>query len=276
MDVKTLSEVYNNALSIRKTKVESYPPIEIIEKYIYSSRHLDIKGGIVNFLGSPSELSYIDLDVYEYLKEKYRVSYREFVDYLLSKNYSKAHIDKAITKSPIVYVNKSRGLQHHQYSLVPGKAKPIITNSDSRYHNYLSRLRKIEEFGTDTFVATKARNEQSTLSSWLFEDKAECDCAICGESYHVKALVTAHKKKRSIPNDAERLNPYIVMPLCIFGCDYLYESKIIYVLDGIIKINPTILIGKAESRRAKELSGRRLNANWLQGPKEFFLLPDIE
>jgi len=272
--IKTLSEVYRNAMTGRSEKYD-YPPLGIIEKYLSSSRYLNIEDGIATFLGTTTELSDIELEVYEYLKKEKSVNFPTFKTYLISKNYGDAHINKVVTASPIIYVDRSKGRHHFEYSLVP----EVIKNNKSddledRYKSYLSRLRKIADSGTDSNVESKRRREQYILSEWLFDGKTECNCAICGESYHINSLVTAHKKKRSECNEAERLDPYIVMPLCVFGCDYLYESKAIYVEHGLIQLNNKKLIGKTEGNRAKELASKKIEDYWLQGSEGYFGKPD--
>lgn len=180
-----------------------------------------------------------------------------------------------MTASPIIFVNRSKGRHHFEYSLVPEVIKSNkSSNLEDRYKNYLSRLHKIADSGTDTNVETKRRREQYILSGWLFDGKTECNCAICGDSYHINALVVAHKKKRSECNEAERLDPYIVMPLCVFGCDYLYESKAIYIENGLIQINKKKLIGKTEEIRTKELAGKKIDGYWLQGSESYFIKPN--
>lgn len=71
----------------------------------------------------------------------------------------------------------------------------------------------------------KARTEQNFLRKYLFGNKKTCKCGICGESYPVSFLVAAHIKKRAHCTDEEKLDyKNIVMPMCKFGCDDLYEK----------------------------------------------------
>jgi hypothetical protein len=37
------------------------------------------------------------------------------------------------------------------------------------------------------------------------------------------------QEKRKDCTEHERTDPYIVMPLSVFGCDYLYEKRLIYI-----------------------------------------------
>lgn len=91
----------------------------------------------------------------------------------------------------------------------------------------------------DREVTSLARVEQSRLRNYLFKNKPIGTCGICNKVYPVNFLVAAHIKKRSLCSREERLDyENIVMPMCKFGCDDLYEKKYIYINDdGIISIN---------------------------------------
>jgi len=94
-------------------------------------------------------------------------------------------------------------------------------------------------------------------------------CAICGQEYSKNAIVTAHKKKRSVCTEAEKRDPYIVFPVCSFGCDYLYERGFVSVKDDeVISGHPAG--GPTEEELVKTLVGRRLNARWTEGPSSYF------
>ena len=108
------------------------------------------------------------------------------------------------------------------------------------------------------------------MQRWLFEGKTQEVCAICGERYMVGSLVTAHKKRRSICTTEERLDPYIVMPLCLFGCDYLYENQYILIQEGIVTRGGSIESADKEHSYIENLVGREIPHIWRQGPQDYF------
>ncbi|WP_214111351.1 hypothetical protein [Acrocarpospora catenulata] len=79
-------------------------------------------------------------------------------------------------------------------------------------------------------VTSEQRREQSALRRLLFGSAATAACALCGETYPVRFLVTAHIKMRSLCSDEERRDlAHVAMPACQFGCDVLYETGYIAV-----------------------------------------------
>lgn len=82
---------------------------------------------------------------------------------------------------------------------------------------------------TDKVSTSYSRVEQGYLRKILFGRKLYENCACCGKSYPTQFLKTAHIKKRAYCSYEERLNPKIVMPMCNFGCDDLYEKGYVSV-----------------------------------------------
>ncbi|MED4461844.1 hypothetical protein [Metabacillus fastidiosus] len=77
------------------------------------------------------------------------------------------------------------------------------------------------------------RTEQSFLRKYLFKNKKTSCCGICHKEMPVEFLVAAHIKKRAKCTDEEKLDyKNIVMPMCKFGCDELYEKGYIGVKNG--------------------------------------------
>ena len=269
--VNRLSETYRNALD-RRTYKYPYPPIEIISDYLRSSIYFENNQDTLTFIGETTKLNRIEIDVVEYLKSTSPVRYSEFSSHLASKEYGEAHIEKDAFYSPLVYVDKSKGRSRYEYSLV-GNLKGSLPNDgilNDRYSQFILKLRNISEKGTDDTVEQKKRREQRILKQWLFENKNQENCAICGNKYSVSALVAAHKKKRADCNEAERLDPYIVMPVCVFGCDYLYENRHIYIGDGIIKAGLPIRNKGQELKVLETLVGRQVDKEWLKGQTTYF------
>ena len=148
-----------------------------------------------------------------------------------------------------MYVNKSKGRQHYEYSLV-GTPGVFL----DRYQEFSRELAALEQ--TDEPVEAKQRREQPILRRWLFEGKTTERCAICGEEHMVSALRAAHKKKRSQCIESERRDPYVVMPVCIFGCDFLYEARHIVVEDGVVQAGSTGDFGEADRRYLQKVIGK--------------------
>lgn len=87
---------------------------------------------------------------------------------------------------------------------------------------------------TDTTVVTKGRREQSPLRKYLLDTGDLEACSICGSSLPSEFLVVAHIKKRSKSCEEERKDVNIVLPMCVFGCDALFEMGWIGVENGNI------------------------------------------
>lgn len=273
-EVSKLAVAYRNALD-RRTHNYPYPPVEIIADYLRSSIYFVNIHDVLSFTGEPEPISEIEEDIVQHLKENGAANYQSVFTYLNSKNYKKPHIDKALLYSPLVYVDKSKGFGNHVYSLVGnliGKL-PIEPASHDRYKVYLSKLRDIANNGTDETSEHKRRREQGILQDWLFEGKTKETCAICGNKYSVHALVAAHKKKRSKCNTAERLDPNIVMPLCLFGCDYLYEKRLVYIKDGLVREGNLSEHEDEEKKVVENLIDKKIDERWLEGPASYFENP---
>ena len=86
----------------------------------------------------------------------------------------------------------------------------------------------------------------------------------------VSALVAAHKKKRTLCNPAERRDPDIVMPLCVFGCDFLYENRHVIVDDGVVIRGDLEDCTEAVRECAERLDGRKIRDRWLAGKPWYF------
>ena len=262
-EVRRLAEVFHNALD-RRTQHHPYPPVELIEQYLRSSRYYGVAEGKAGFVGQTIEdLSDIERDVVDYLRNHGTASRRDFRLHLSDRGYSNALATKAINASPFVYVDKSEGRQHYEYSLV-GTPGVFL----DRYQEFSRELAILEH--TDEPAGVKSRREQPILERWLFDGKTTEHCAICGDEHMVSALWAAHKKKRSQCTEAERRDPYIVMPVCIFGCDFLYEKRYIIIEDGVVQGGSTGNFGEADRRYLKKVIGRTLNDEWLQGPSSYF------
>lgn len=75
------------------------------------------------------------------------------------------------------------------------------------------------------------RPEQQQLRKILFGNLDQLTCALCGKKYPSSFLVAGHIKKRAVANSRERADRAIVMPVCLFGCDQLFEQGLVSVAD---------------------------------------------
>lgn len=81
----------------------------------------------------------------------------------------------------------------------------------------------------ESVTKKKNRMEQQLLRAILFVNKTSERCACCGEEVPIEFLVTAYIKRRSHCNKEEKLDSNIVIPMCKFGCDELYEAGLLVV-----------------------------------------------
>jgi hypothetical protein len=274
-DLIKLADVLANSLYRRtpfyQSKGYAYPGAQAISAWIVRSKWFDVEGSIARFKGRKSELPAIEADLISYLREVKVSSFSDCRNYLKAKGHGKDNIVKAVQKSPLVLVDKSAGRTKHLYKLLDLVVPCPSTTPVDRKRRYEKRLKEMlcRKGTTDSSRESFERNEQQILREYLFENLAECECAICGEIFSVSALVAAHKKKRAICTDLERTDLSIVFPLCKFGCDYLYEEGLIRVVGGklkaVVSSNDNI-----ETKRAKFLEGRRISEKWISSDPPYF------
>ena len=270
--VEKLAISFSNALNRRSIRY-SCPDENLISTYLKSSIYFECNQNILLFTGETSELMPIELDAVNFLGPLDSSTSKELKTHLLSKGYEESYINKIIYNSPLIYVDKTDGRYYYKFSFI-GKSndlRPREVNIDDRYWVFVRKLRRKEE--TDLTSEQKVRTEQTLLSQWLFEGKKYEYCAICGKKFNVSALDAAHKKNRKKCNKAERLDPYIVMPLCKFGCHYLYDQKYIYIQDGKICAGVSISGDGHEKEFVNILLGKKIDRRWLEGNKEYFEKP---
>ncbi|RDW17664.1 hypothetical protein [Oceanobacillus chungangensis] len=98
-------------------------------------------------------------------------------------------------------------------------------------------LNKYDDSELDKKGEITYRVEHKDLRKHLFKGKISERCGICGKEYPVNLLVAAHIKKRAECKPHEKKDKNIVMPMCTFGCDDLYERGYISVKNGKIVAN---------------------------------------
>lgn len=273
-DSTRLAAAFRNALDSRTCRYP-YPPTKIIEEYLRSSVYTVNAGSGLRFIGETTELNQIEEDLVSFFGIRESTSFSELDKHLSHKGYGRPYIVKMTNFSPLVYVDKNKGRKHYVYSLI-GHQRSVQDNSSdiNTYEFYLRRLRVLLDVGTDETREQTVRKEQHILQEWLFKGRAHENCAICGQEFSVNTLVTAHKKPRSDCNDAERLDPYIVMPLCLMGCDYLYENMYIYIDEMEVKRGLPFLNARSESSLIEKLVGRKVESKWQLGNPSYFRSPN--
>ena len=262
-EIARLAEVFHNALRGRPQKRE-HPSLGLIEEYLESSLSFVNTNDVVRFANQPDvSLNQIEKDLVAYFETRNAASFKELRTFLSHKGYGRPHIIKATNTSPIVHVDRSGGQGFHVYTLVGNPRQ-----ANDRYAAFLRELGSIHN--TDESLESKTRREQDTLRRWLFEGKCKENCAICGKEHMVTALVAAHKKRRRDCNERERRDPHIVMPICVFGCDFLYERRHIVVDEGFVRENLVAQFGAADVDYLNRLIGRKLDDKWLEGDSSYF------
>lgn len=275
VELNELAETLSNALYRRGPKY-AFPSTAVVRSYLSTSKHTTLADAVVVLNLSCSNLMPIELDIVETLKKDQPTDFPSLAVALKPKGHSRPYIIKSISNSPLVYVDKSDGRGHYKYSLV-GKSLSggEGERASDRYDRYRERLIDSSKEGTDREQLGYARNEHPILRQWLFDGKSVERCAICGDEYSVSALIAAHKKRRADCSGNERIDPYIVMPLCLFGCDHMYERGYVYIQDGKVTegLLPAFLTA-GERAAVSRVLGRHLDEKWLMGSESYFRKPD--
>lgn len=260
--VHILSDVLNRYIERRNLPYGS-PTSEVIAEYLKESIHTTLDGEKVDILMEGTSLNQIEKDILRFYREsgETNISYSELRSFLHELGYEKPYYDVALFRSAFLHVDRSAGRGNYRFILLDSFT-PL-----NLYEVILERLNKLD--GTDFTSEERLRKEQRILRDWLFLGKDVEHCAICGKLYSVQSLVCAHKKKRAYCTEEERTDPHIVMPLCQFGCDAMYEYQYLGVLNGEIFAN-TEGLTEVERAYVTQIVGRKLDSRWLEGKLVYF------
>lgn len=141
------------------------------------------------------------------------------------------------------------------------------TVTENQYNEIVDSLSSGDSL--DKEGKTKSRVEQGFLRKSLFGSNRIDKCGICGKEYPISFLVAAHIKKRAFCSKEERLDyTNIVMPMCKFGCDDLYEKGYITILDGKVEINEKATTSYLDEYMG-QIKGRQI-ANWNEASFKYF------
>lgn len=81
----------------------------------------------------------------------------------------------------------------------------------------------------DRRQTSSARVEQNLLRKVLLSNRSVETCSVCGSTLPVDLLVIGHILKRSQCSPQQRKDRANVMPVCLLGCDSLFEKGYVYV-----------------------------------------------
>lgn len=125
--------------------------------------------------------------------------------------------------------------------------------------------------GLDREYTINGRREQGYLRALLFKEKSISTCGICGREFPVELLVAAHIKPRSKCTLREKRDAAnIVFPLCLFGCDSLYERGIVSINSkGYVVVRATAELTKSVSHHLKNIKGRKCES-WTDTNARYF------
>lgn len=276
-DSRHLAEACLRYLAGRKGK--RYPhspaPASLIRRYFETSTEFQVADGRVRYAHARSvDLGAVEEDLVACLKERSEGTTGAQVSaYLKARGRKKSSISAATGKSPLARRVGERAGPGYTYFLIgtgPDGSSTMVGRTDhQRYAQYRERLDRLAR--TDVDIEAKSRTEQELLRRWLFpEGQDEECCALCKRRFLVSELVAAHKKKRTLCNPAERRDPDIVMPLCVLGCDLVYEDRHVVVRDGVVVSGESEGCSEAVRDYAEGLAGREICDRWLAGKPWYF------
>lgn len=191
-----------------------------------------------------------------------------------------------LKKQSISYETFNRVVGYASKNVIQGfsvldeeKSEKILSYFDLGSDEYFSEITEQEfekatlSFNVDSLdreAKTKIRVEQGFLRDKLFRNKKTDTCGICGRLFPIEFLVAAHIKKRSLCNDDEKLDyKNIVMPMCKFGCDDLYEKGYITVISGNVIINKKFKVTEEMKKYLADIENR-LCMYWNNSTQRYF------
>jgi hypothetical protein len=136
---------------------------------------------------------------------------------------------------------------------------------------YEQMQRELDSYESlDQAQVVLARREQAFLRRYLFRDQEVGTCAICGEILPAILLVAAHIKPRATCGDAERRDyANNVMPMCLLGCDALFERGLVVIKDGKVQVRMRSSSNNRLDSFLKHLDGRPTLA-WKKSRVKYF------
>lgn len=132
---------------------------------------------------------------------------------------------------------------------------------------YTEAVLELESLDKQRVVAV--RTEQRFLRRHHFKGLTGT-CGICERDFPVGLLVVAHIKRRAACSDEEKRNyQHNTMPMCVFGCDSLFERGFIVVKNGRVVPGPTQAATKSVEDRVSWLNGK-ISRFWSESSASYF------
>ncbi len=122
----------------------------------------------------------------------------------------------------------------------------------------------------DLPATSRKRAEQVLLRRILLGGKRQEACSVCARVLPVDLLVIGHIRKRHSCNAGQKLDLANVMPVCLLGCDKLFENGYIHVNpSGKICLSEKIPGNDALGTFVDNLVGRQCAA-WSSSSESYF------
>lgn len=132
-----------------------------------------------------------------------------------------------------------------------------VEGQDAEYRRIDQALVDLGEL--DARREVLVRTEQHFLRRHLFGADGVGACGLCGRQFPASLLVAAHVKRRADCSDVERRDyASNVVPMCVFGCDALFERGILAVDGrGQIRWGRRFKLTESAEAYARDLVGER-------------------
>ncbi|UEG48631.1 hypothetical protein LK994_08275 [Ferruginibacter lapsinanis] len=169
---------------------------------------------------------------YVYFLEEIRNLNIPYIEFNTTVGYANNYVIQGFG----VLTEEQSNLVFNRFDLASEVFIPVV--NAPTFENLINLLDNLED--TEREITTTRRLEQGYLKTYLFGNNTNGTCACCKKVYPVSYLVTAHIKKRSYCTPQEKRDLNVVMPMCKFGCDELFEKGYIIVENGqFVSLNKT-------------------------------------
>ena len=243
IEINRLAESIKNGLQYRSAEL-IFPPVEVIEKYLRSSKFTSVHDELVTFHGERGELTDIEAACVQYFKSigHKTVNAATLRSHLKSQGFQKKeNIDDVIYKKAIVHIDKSDAEGNYQFSLVCKRDGDLeVDKAVGRYPDFVNRLKE---------------PKMSREGKWHVETDSESE-------YNIPDWITRNDVLESM-REFELLDGFA-------------QSTFYDVLDDNgVRYPPKAVIGLA-SRRYTDVSLRGRNFQGGPGTKCFRILEKFE
>ena len=143
----------------------------------------------------------------------------------------------------------------------------VVDKASSEFDEIESKLQHIDKLDEENTTLT--RREQAYLRKYLFGSDEAGTCVICGERFPIELLIAAHIKRRAKCTDAERRDLANIVPMCLLGCDALFERGLVVVKKGKIEVRLEAGLNDRLKTLVDTLDGR-LTTAWKSGRLRYF------